>query len=317
MRKTLLALVLGLAACGGGGDLAFEDLGDEFEAANCDFDVKCGFQPDDATCEESLVIDPAELDSLGNAIAAGTIIYDSGAAAACVEFISEQSCEFTGFNNDEDPCDDMFTGTVPVGGACNFDLECADGGDCEITDPNCDPDVTCCTGTCGAAAPPPVAVGGSCESSDDCLDSYCKFPDMQAQTGTCTAFVTNEGGACDSFTACADPLYCDLDFSTFTGVCARAASSNQACDPDALIPCADLRDYCDTGTSTCTRAAGVGSACSETVPCVGFASCIGGTCVQDPSLGDACSDTTGDCLGSLECINGTCGLEPPGLVCPM
>ena len=315
MRKTPLLLLVVLFACGKD-SIGFDDFPGGLEGAQCGFQVDCDLQPDNATCQASIDIDDGEVGSLDAAIADGTVIYDAEAAQACVDAIRGQGCSFPGFQDRPDPCDDVFTGTVATGGACIIDVECANGGSCAPTDVNCDPDVSCCAGTCQGMDTPLVAIGGVCEGGDCVANAFCKFP-AGANSGTCTAAITTAGTACDELDACANPMVCDLDFATgMGGTCVTPAGSNQACDPGGLIACGDLRDYCDPASMKCTRRVDVGGACPTGVRCVGFATCVNAVCLADPKLGEACVvDGAQDCLGSLSCINGTCQLPPASMVC--
>jgi hypothetical protein len=321
MRKTLLCLlVLGSSACGGGGGgaIGFGEFPDELESADCDFEVECGLMPDVGTCQDALAFDDGEIGSLQVAIDAGTVLFDEDAAGACVDSVRNQGCAFPGFHID-DPCVDVFAGTVAEGGACNIDAECSGNALCEATDPACDPTVACCPGTCGPSTEP-QPIGGACESSSDCEDdAFCNIPAGQ-QAGTCDALITQQGASCNDFAACANPMICEItDFQNFVGTCEIPAAREATCDPNRLIPCTDLRDYCDPTATTCTPAIDVGGACDDDagVFCLGFASCINLTCTADPGLGETCpTDGSQSCLGSLGCDNGTCALGPSSPVCP-
>src|SRR5262249_18403918 len=117
------------------------------------------------------------------------IDFDGGAAADCLaEMRSHASCEISGFFGDN-PCAQVFTGTVAEGGACTFDTECVGDATCTETDPACDANVACCAGTCGAASLI-SAEGGPCGDDVHLCDDglYCSTPDG-ASAGTCTAQV--------------------------------------------------------------------------------------------------------------------------------
>ncbi len=306
------------AACGGGGGgISPGDLADEIEGAQCDFLVKCEGTADRATCDASVSVSGTEFNNLLEAIDRGTIKYDSGAAKECADFIGGGSCEFGGFHTDN-PCDDIFEGTVAVGGACFVSLECAGNGECDQNDQTCDPDVACCPGTC-VAGPTESAIGGPCD--DDlhfcAFNSFCKTTDTGAP-GTCTALIPNEGAACTDIDACANPMYCNINFTTGSGTCKKAPSSGATCNRTTdLLPCADSRDYCDPATSKCVRNAAVSAACGNGISCVDYASCVNSVCVADPKAGENCVVDGQDCTGSLECVNGKCSLPPVGISCPL
>ncbi|MBA3821205.1 MAG: hypothetical protein H0X17_20135 [Deltaproteobacteria bacterium] len=302
------------AACGGGGgSVGPDDLADEVEGASCDQAVRCESVPDRAACDSSTQVEDRDLLTILGAVDDGTIKYDSEAAGDCADFIGDASCSFEGFHT-ENPCQDIFEGTVAAGGACFVDLQCAGFGECVQTDANCDGDVTCCPGTCmGTFTESPI--GGPCD--DDLhfcgTTAYCESSATGA--GTCTALIA-DGTACSEIDACANPLYCNLDFTTGTGTCKAAAPSGGSCSRMDLLPCADSREYCDA-TSKCVKRVAVGGACGPEISCVGYATCNGTICVADLKAGAACVvDSEGpDCLGDLECIGGTCQLPPIGASC--
>jgi hypothetical protein len=136
--------------------------------------------------------------------------------------------------------------------------------------------------------------------------------------------VAGAGAACDDILGCANPMYCNGDpqQQTFSGTCKAPPATGAACNLTDLLPCADGRDYCDTGTKVCTRNAAVGAACDSDgtgngAGCVGYADCdTTNLCVARLKAGASCSDTTGPaCLGSLSCTNSSCALPPAGMTC--
>ncbi len=198
-KKTILVALVGAAACGSStSPIAVTDLANQLKTAVCDFQVNCGLAPDQATCLASLNF---QTDFILTEIAdsqAGKIKYDGTQAANCVNELKSRSCTFTGFQNDPkaDPCGKFFSGTVAMGGACLVDADCAGGAACTppSTNPSCDQNTMCCTGsTCGAAPPAPGAAGATCMSDGDCaVNLYCSNP-MNAATGTCKAVITQAG----------------------------------------------------------------------------------------------------------------------------
>ena len=319
LKQNLWVLVLAVAAACGGGGVKIDDFPEELAAAICERDVRCGFQPDAATCEASQIFAGNDVETTVGAVQAKTLKYSESQAKKCLDFIRDDDCTFRGFY-EQSACDDLFVGTLAAGTACVFDDECADGGECTQTDAACDRNTACCAGTCAAG---PAVVGANMPCGDTggagsiCDDGlYCK--DTGAATGTCTALVANAGDACDTFfDTCADPFYCNIqDFMTFTGKCAAPAASGEACVVADLLPCSDSRDYCDPASNTCTRRVGVDQACSDTILCLGFATCTAAKCVADPGAGAACDAANGpDCLGTLSCENAVCTAPAPGVNC--
>lgn len=314
MKRLLVGSLLVFAACGDSVD--FDDLPDGLEDARCDALVRCNGIQDSKTCDAAFNLDSADFDTIRTGIKNGTIKYDGDKAAECLDQLGGAGCTFDGFH-ETNACDGVFTGTVPAGGTCSIDLQCANQGDCQLAG-NCDPDTQCCTGTC-VAGTIESAIGGPCDDEiHECaVNAYCK-PGTGQGPGTCAALVSGEGTACDALQACANPLYCNINFQTDMGTCKKPAASNAACSRMDLIPCADSRDYCDQTSLTCVRRVAVGGTCSNTLPCVGFSSCISGTCVADIPLGGACTaDGGADCAGNLDCISGTCQVPPTGMVCTL
>lgn len=310
--------MLAVVACGGS-SISVEDLPGEVKDARCDQLVKCEGIADRATCNGATFVDEATVPAIQAAIKDGTIKYDADKAADCVDQLSGQSCSFEGFHTTS-ACEGVITGTVATGGACKLDAQCANHGDCTPTGTTCDPETTCCPGTCMGGSTE-SALGGPCD--DDmhtcATTAYCKPGATSGSNGTCTALVTAEAAACDDIAACSNPLYCNLNFQTGMGTCKKPAASGAACVRADLLACVDGRDYCNPTSLTCVRQVAVGAACmSGSAPCVDYASCIAGTCVIDIALGGTCVvDSGAQCAGSLDCKNGTCQAPTPDPVCTL
>jgi hypothetical protein len=312
--QTRFAIVLLVIGCGGGG-VSLGDLPDKIEDAQCDRAVACEGAKDRTTCEGSTAIDTGEFGTIEAGVEDGTIKYDEDKASACIDLLGDTDCDFAGLDQDN-PCEEIFIGTVPTGGQCVTDLQCANFGECEFTG-TCDPDITCCTGTC-AGSVTESALGGPCgdELHVCAANSFCKPPASGSGAGVCTALITTEGGACEAIEACANPMYCNINFTTGDGACKKPAPSGAACSLMDLLPCADSREYCDATTQRCVADAAVGATCGNGVQCVGYASCVNGTCLADIAAGGACTPSDGaDCAGSLDCENGICVLPAPGMTC--
>ena len=302
------ATAVAMAACGGVG---IDDFQEKLGEAFCKNAVECGQAPDQASCEAALQLESRFFETVVAKAKAKVITYDSGLGSDCIDSYATAGCAFTGFHSDtDDPCADMFVGTVAVGGACTISLECANQGICEATDPNCDPDVTCCPGTC-MATPAAVPIGGNCATAP-CETGYCS-----SVTDICTVPLATAGAACTDFDACANPMYCNVFAASPT--CVAPAARGATCDPNMLLPCIDSRDYCDALTTKCTPNVAVGQACGGTneANCIGYADCGPSmTCVAFALAGAACP--TGDdsaCLGDLDCPSGTCTLPPAQAAC--
>ena len=315
MKALLVGLVLAATACSGSDGVSLKDLPNQLLDANCKADVKCGFMPDEATCRGSYQANDTYMLTMAAAVAAKNVKYDASLGKQCVDEAASYNCELSGLQPDpKDPCTKMFTGLVAAGGACFTSTECAAGGTCNQTDPNCDSTTTCCPGTCTAVTK--AAIGQACQNPGDCVDgAYCSGATM-----TCKALVAQNGAACDDFFACANPMLCNLDFTTgmFT-TCFTPAARAAACNPNDFFPCADSRDYCDSGTMKCTPVATTGQACGGTgnVSCAFYDTCTNSMCTANPGANQACmADQFGqsNCLGTLACTNSTCQL-PGAMTC--
>jgi hypothetical protein len=302
-------LVLSIAACGND-SVSIDDLKGAYIDAYCDGAVKCGSFASTAECHASVSIDNNSFLSVIDGAKTGSVKYSEDAAGSCLDALRNPSCTFEGLHG-EDPCDDLFSGTVAMGGACTISAQCAGDASCEQTDQDCDRDVACCPGTCGASSVV-VAAGAPCGENDICpSNQYCK-PPASGDVGTCTALITTEGTACDSFFACQDPMICNgfADMPT----CEKSAGTGETCKPDNLIPCAKDSDHCDAATMKCVGPLATGATCEFSSECGPDSTCVD-TCQKNLGVGGTCSDTTADCLGSLSCTNGTCQLGPAGMSC--
>jgi hypothetical protein len=321
MKRALLVLALfPVAACSSDDGIAAKDLPTQLIKADCKNAVTCQLAPDEASCEASLQANSTQLLTLEAAIAANHVKYDSSKAAACVSERANASCAFQGFMlskpTSSDPCNEVFVGLVAANGACFDSLECANGGLCSITNPQCDPTTTCCPGTC-MAPPAKIAIGQTCQATSDCVTgAYCTDTTKQ-----CAAVVSGVGTACAGIDGCADPLVCNFDQGTsmFT-TCYQQAARGAACDTTKIAPCADERDYCDTTTMKCTQNVSPGATCNGTngATCVGYADCTNGSCVAKATAGQTCTVNQfgqSNCLGALACNGGSCQLPAAGMTC--
>lgn len=315
MSKLWLAVIASTAVgCGGSDGISIDNLLNSIQDASCEQAVRCQEQPDEATCKATTFVNDTTSLTIVAGVKGGTIKYDSSQAQDCVDSIRDGSCEFTGFQSADSPCEDMLDGTVAVGGACQISSECSGDAICTQTDPNCDSDTTCCAGTC-TAAEPEVAGGGTCgDTTGPCADGYyCKYTSQTA--GTCTAYITTAGAPCDSLDACAGTMICDIFANSPT--CVQPAASGGTCDPNALLGCIDFREHCDEATMKCVPALAAGAACMYSFECRQDSTCAGGTCQVNVGVGGACPDSGVDCLGDLDCseTNMTCTAPTAGMSC--
>jgi hypothetical protein len=277
-------------AGGTGGGVPLEMFASAFQTAFCTPLVACGAFTDLATCAAfEDWAQSAELLSIIASVGRGTVLYDPGAAAACVAAVP-QDCSVTLADQWEgledgglwwtfqaiSACAEVFTGTLPVGASCHlFDFECVPSAYCNSVVDNC-------TGTCATIDPPaPLRAVG-----EDC-----------GVIGTCVL-----------------PGICE-------GTCVVPPDHLAGCDPATQFPCRHHDDYCAVAAGatapTCLPRLAPGTPCTvdsnHVDPCAHEAYCDG-VCVGTPVLGQPCDSR---CRGALICTNGICTASPPSNVCQM
>jgi hypothetical protein len=307
----------GVAGAGGSGNTAgpisAADYPARLVAATCEILVSCGAAPDQATCVAATSSsDPWIFPTIEQDITSGKVSYDGNQAAACVAAFGTPSCTETwnaAFQAaSAQPCNAIFVGTVPAGGTCFLDSECAPGTTCVVNGTTCDPTTQCCSGSCvsgGATVP----LNGDCsDSTSTCVfGTYC---DYSGATPTCLAQLTTPGASCAT-AQCALPLFCDPGTTT----CMKPAAAGTPCVYNAQTvgaSCEDARDVCDATTGTCVGPVSVGATCTGTTLCPRSTYCdTTGTaaCVPFRKAGAACT-ATAQCLLDLVCdpITNTCTL---------
>ena len=160
-------------------------------------------------------------------------------------------------------------------------------------------------------------MGGDCSTTFTCVTgAVCYALAASPFLFTCVMPSTStvEGAPCDAAALCVPPLVCDAAPPSSTGTCQLAAASGAPCNSSLTLACDDLHDYCSLTTSTCTPRAAVGETCDPAqANCIGYAECVGTSCVARLPAGAACSPTGGPaCLGNLRCAaqTNTCALAP-------
>lgn len=321
LRQTrLLSLALALTSslalpgCGGsgGGPVALANVPAEFVDAVCTWQTRCHAFTSKSACEKVVF---ADVDSEVGSAQAGRATYDAAKAGDCIDSIRDTGCSvlavFDALNSSS--CEQVFTGTVAVGGTCITNVDCAANGRCEHTGGNCDPDVSCCMGTCTAGPAINQPVGTTCTSSNNCADGlYCKSA-TGGGTRSCTARITLENAQCDRQDSCASPLVC-TGAEGANPTCRRLPAEGGTCDPALEIACNFIFDRCDPTTLKCVRQPSAGQPCQEV--CIGDSSCKAGTCVANVGENAPCGGTNPECSGDLDCDEGTCKKPTPAPVCP-
>lgn len=313
------AAITGLAAlvpaCGddettpaGPGPIAVESYRAEYEAARCEFQVRCGLMPDKDTCLRLAGADDELLQLLGDVVY-GAVSYDPASARTCVEALRARSCEvlLSVQNQVAAACRGVFTGSSPEGGPCLVAGECAGESVC---DQSMCMGGACCAGVC-APAPAKVALGGDCTDAPCVDDAWCDDTDDMV-TPTCKARIEN-GQECTASNACKDGQRCDQ--SGGAGKCYILSKDGQACNPSLNVACLASNQWCDPAQSKCVKLPGPGEACATGDRCLGFAYCDAGACRMRPIENEACPQDGPQCLGDLRCDMDVCTPQQAALIC--
>ena len=186
------------------------DCADEFADQRAEFETAFGFF-DKESCKSSLptLFDPL-CDPEANAAAGGRVRRDTARFDRCVAFAAVDDCATYLANTAEsDLCFALLPveGTVPNGGNCARNSECADPlSRCSAIDPT----ASTAPGVCEPA------LGASCLDATTCLSTqYCDQPGNDWEVaagirGVC-APRSGEGAACEDLYGCIDPLGCSGD----------------------------------------------------------------------------------------------------------
>lgn len=287
-----------LLACSGDegpappGPIPLDALREELTSARCAFLTRCGYTPDQKTCDAIEGDSEETLQLLADAVL-GRVTYDPAAARACVEATRARVCDnqkatLTATN---DACAGMFVGTVADGGPCLLSEECSGG----ICDTSMCMGGACCLGTC-KKAPPPAAIGVECSTTACVEGAYCGNPGPNGEPPTCQA-VSDNGQPCDNINGCKDGQGCDVGGSN---KCFVLSKHDGPCNAALEQPCVEFDDFCDPADSKCKQLPGAGAACAPGDKCLAYAYCANGTCKSRPGVGEACMDGLA-CLGTLEC----------------
>src|SRR5690349_24586275 len=95
LRAGTLAVIVGLAGCGGGGgSVSPDEFGDAIAQALCERYARCGVVASVAECLD-LVQVGGEFTELIHAVEMGTIEYDGGKVAECLDAFAAASCDDT------------------------------------------------------------------------------------------------------------------------------------------------------------------------------------------------------------------------------
>lgn len=272
------------------------------------------------------------------AIDEGTLVYRGDELEACLAELRGRNCEEL-LDRESEACLRALDGTVPLGGECEFDEDCAGHAFCASNG--------ACPGTCSALA----TAGEACDEDEHCASALvcseetgrcvepggegdvCAGGEPECAPGlVCAGADENAGtpGACEPYSSflsgalgdecsleqlCQGELVCVVRVALdgITGTCSEPVEAGAACSvafPDAC----PSHQYCAvTGVSlegSCTELPAPGEACAvpplqlEASLCAPGDNCDGGICRAPATLGSGCSEDA-TCL-SRHCVDGAC-----------
>jgi hypothetical protein len=267
------------------GPIALDDLGACLERAYCARLAACGHgDPGDTDCGALPFPISGDLTArdLAAAVrassAAGRVVYDPAAAAACAATIAATSCRA------------LVVGQVPLDGCtmlagrsagnCGYPYECEPGTACAYANAAYYVD-SCGNDVCKLRG----ASGDQCQQQPCGLGARCVY---EAPTYVCASGV--DGGACNYDSDCDPGFWCNYTGNSHVdgaGACTHGFGAGHACASEGQ--------------------------CGGDLVCVGLALSPTGTCVDTSIAGAACD---GRCLGPLLCAQpnttqlGACVAEP-------
>ena len=333
-----------------GAPLPIDEFKNALHTAVCASYLKCGghFFADPSLCLAARDRGNTDvIDALVAGVKAGKLSYDADKSRLCING-RYTTCPMGG---DLPPvpqiCDQVFAGTVSVGGSCAMDEFCllgwcdkvgsADCGVCTAyakvgdvckTNAQCEGAATCYKSKC--IAPASLAADEPCLWSHQCqAGSYCPQNDSAAAPkNRCTAWLAAEA-TCTGAVRCAPGLACIGNGSNpVTGKCTAPGKQGAACPlvhskgGDLFAP--DFR--CQVGlvcgaiavagesdlTYTCLPRLKIGDACQSHDQCGRQDGGCLGKCAPVPIEGAACGGGAGPCKFGLVCDAATLTcLAPP------
>ena len=283
LRKTLglsgclLALLAG--ACSGkntnsNAGVPLGQFSTQFGSAYCDSIAPCcvaaSLPYDSATCKQTAT---AFLQGYVTNNSGKT--YDAAAAGRCLDAVEEalHNCRNLEDQTTGVACAQIFIGSVPVGGACKDDTDCANDGSCGFDPNNAGGDLVCLAqARTTTHAKVGAGCNGDCVSSDGVTECSGSAVGSSGVAGICYA---------------SDGLYC----SPQTQVCASLAQVGTACEFGGCVTGA----FCDAGTCAAQRDSGSCSDGPEACSANSFCDITSGQCAPKKAGGAVCNQSS-DCL---------------------
>lgn len=290
------------------GPISLDALRDELTVARCAWLSRCGYTPDQKTCEETEGDSRQTLQLLADAVL-GRVTYDPAAARTCVEATRTQACDnrIATQSGVSKACEGMFVGTVADGGPCLLDEECTGG----VCDTSMCMGESCCLGAC-KKAPPPAAIGADCSATACVAGAYCGEPGEMGEPPTCKE-VKDNGQPCESLNGCKDGQRCDV--GSGDPKCYVLSKHGEPCNANLdQGSCVQYDDFCDPTERKCKRLPGDGEPCAPGDKCLAYAVCSNGTCKSRPGIGEACMEGLA-CLGTLACAEMKCDVTDSTEIC--
>lgn len=232
------------------------------------------------------------------------------AAGYCAPVANEDECG----NGIDDDCNGYVDDACSnEGDPCNFDWECKNGaclqqGSDKRCMKNCDPmqltnscgagfyckTIACGQAICSPGTPGSKNFGDPCSADTECKTSFCRT-------------------MADGVKRCSSPCQPGSDDCLADEVCAPAAESCGACNPEFLTPAngrqlgepCELDAQCTSGHCFIMGNQGYCTvSCSDTQPCGQHYHCVFGSCVRgEPGEdGDPCA-VDADCSGGRKCVD--------------
>jgi hypothetical protein len=252
-------------------------------------------------------------------LTSGRSVVNQAGLAACLSYFRTRTCTKALPPINCAPRD-LFSGTVPTGGACFESIDCRDDLFCDATQT--------CPGRCVRR----IAIGQPAASTQQCVrgahlaNGVCR---AVGRTGEgCVS--TNESGECawpnlcldgicedrdNSNTSCGGNVFCGFGRYCVNSRCVPASSLGGACGPDQLC---QLGLRC-SATNVCERLSAPGGPCEEPWDCEGNRSraafCnLQGRCEASRGLDGVCSASARGaqcaqglyCTGTTTSPNGVC-----------
>jgi hypothetical protein len=332
----------------GGGDpfvpVPIAELPDAFAEAICDALVSCVGAAalreltarEDCAARVTAELKATEFFFMDDAIAAGSVLYDSEQLPACVAGVRELGCAVLS-DSFPQPCVEVLAGNVALDGECTISAECQGTAFC----------AGAASGTCPSTCMELLAAGAQCSADNECGDR------LMCTVGKCEApSAVGEPCGGDSGQLCALGLNCMGSTDTEIGECTENAAiqvgqAGDACAPGGTLCVEGLSCVFDgVDAFHCEPYVDAGAACHLGLPgqcpvdqyCDAQSVDEQGTCqplpVDDQAcvLGDVCApgfacvvesgspvcrpirDNGGDCGADQACRSGHCvdgRCEPP------